>query len=1826
MMGLSIDNSKVMLGINGFIPSHIRKRFIKNRRDIMNFKKYFNFLLSVLVITTMLLGGVGYMPVNAQDVNPPEGTPTDVPTVKPTSSSVPNDLPTVEPSPTSSPAVDPSSNTPAVAKSGGDNSHGHVTPAERQAAAARSAAAREAGLQTEEEMSAEASPSMNPGGTPDYFGATPNYANSPLPASIGIVGDGTDANAIVTLTTGGVVAGVTVTNGGSDYTDAATTAMVIGGGGTGAILNPVIAPITGTITSINVVNGGSGYNTVLGIRKFVDALPGLGEASANLLGQYIPVAVPDTTTYPGSDYYEIALIQYTEQLHSDLSPTTLRGYVQISTSVVPGKHITLQYPDGSPMLDTLGGQVYAVDNPQYLGPTIVAGSYDPTKAPGLGGSGNGQPTRIKFTNYLPTGSGGDLFIPVDTTVMGAGMGPTGELTGITILSGGSGYTIAPIVTITGPGGSGTTATAEATILNGVVNVIHITNPGSDYTALPGITISAPGGAGITATASLSFIGADPENYSQNRATLHLHGGNTPWISDGTPHQWTTPAGETTSYPEGVSVYNVPDMPDPGPGSMTFFYTNEQSARLMFYHDHAYGITRLDVYSGEAAGYLVTDPVEQALVSSGVIPPNSNDIPLIIQDKTFVPSVSQLAVEDPTWNWGSAPLIGGVRAPVVGDLWFPHVYMPNQNPFDPMGVNAVGRWDYGPWFWPPFNTIEFGEVPNPLYPSATNPMEGPNNPGTPNPSIVPEGYMDTPLVNGTPYPYLNVTRQAYRFRILNASNDRMLNLQLYCAKSNDTMWSGTTLLNANAGEVNMVPAVQTAGFPATWPTDGRAGGVPDPAAVGPSMIQIGTEGGLLPAPAVIPNQPVGYLYDRRNIVVLNVSTHALMLGPAERADVIIDFSQVLDSCSNLILYNDSPAPVPAFDPRNDYYTGDPDNTGIGGAPSTMPGYGPNTRTIMQIRVSGAVGTAYNLTALQSALPTAFAASQPAPLVPQAAYNAAYGANYPTDAYARIQDKSLAFTPAGITTINTIKVTAGGAGYMAAPLLSFTGGTPTTSATATANVDGNGTVTSIIIINPGVGYSSAPVVNITGGAGSGAKATATVTGGVVTAITVTNGGFGYAPKVTLVDGTGTGATATATVANLPGSGATATATITSGIVDNTILITNGGSGYTSAPVVIFTGGGSPTTVATGTATIAGGHVTAITVTNGGAGYTSPPTVNIVNGIVTAVTVTNGGSGYTSAGVPSVVISGGGPGGGAPKTPAAATASTAVTVQLQPKAIQELFTLDYGRMNATMGVEVPSTNGTNQTTIPYGYIDPPTEIVMSTPDALTPIGTMADGTQLWKITHNGVDTHAIHFHMFNVQLINRVGWDGMIRPPDPNEVGWKETIRMNPLEDAIIALRPIVPIIPFTIGNSTRPLDVTQPIGSSMGFWGQDPLGNPTTILNQMVNYGWEYVWHCHLLGHEENDMMRPMVIAIPPDASTLLATASSSPPLIFTWDDNSTNATSFTLQRATDPAFTMNLTTFKVAKTPGILQTYTDTTAHASTLYYYQVVTNNEVGGIVGVPTEPSMTAVSAPSNIVKFPSNLFYLTLISPHGAVVKNPDQPSYNSSTTVELTAAADAGWTFTGWSGDASGAANPLTPGILMNADKTVTANYLPSGGITISGKVSVAGGVTPLPGVTLSYVDVTPQTTTTASDGTYAITVSAGWTGTVTPTMTGYTFAPANRNYITPGALNLTLQNYTATANLITISGTVTLIGGSVGLAGVTMSFTGATITDMSGMVNTNASGIYSFTVLYGWSGTVTPVKTGYNFIPVNLAYTSLIANQTFQNYTAGTFTIYLPLIFK
>jgi hypothetical protein len=106
-----------------------------------------------------------------------------------------------------------------------------------------------------------------------------------------------------------------------------------------------------------------------------------------------------------------------------------------------------------------------------------------------------------------------------------------------------------------------------------------------------------------------------------------------------------------------------------------------------------------------------------------------------------------------------------------------------------------------------------------------------------------------------------------------------------------------------------------------------------------------------------------------------------------------------------------------------------------------------------------------------------------------------------------------------------------------------------------------------------------------------------------------------------------------------------------------------------------------------------------------------------------------------------------------------------------------------------------------IGFHYLDPVTEVL-----------TWGE-PQIWKITHNGVDTHAIHIHLVNLQLINLVGWDCMIKPPDPEEWGWKGTIKMNPLEDICVAVKPVRVKLIFGVPNSYGPLDPSMPLGTTM-----------------------------------------------------------------------------------------------------------------------------------------------------------------------------------------------------------------------------------------------------------------------------------------------------------------------------------------------------------------------------------------------------------------------------
>ena len=156
----------------------------------------------------------------------------------------------------------------------------------------------------------------------------------------------------------------------------------------------------------------------------------------------------------------------------------------------------------------------------------------------------------------------------------------------------------------------------------------------------------------------------------------------------------------------------------------------------------------------------------------------------------------------------------------------------------------------------------------------------------------------------------------------------------------------------------------------------------------------------------------------------------------------------------------------------------------------------------------------------------------------------------------------------------------------------------------------------------------------------------------------------------------------------------------------------------------------------------------------------------------------------------------------------------------------------------------------------------------------------------------------------------------------------------------VEPSLDALPFKIGDSVRLLDPTMPAGSTApGF---DPItGNPITVTNTMTNFGWEYVWHCHLLGHEENDMMRPMEFLVSPAApSGLTATPGTGPVVALAWTDNATNpaATDNLIQRATDAGFTQNVTTVSIA---GAATSYSDSSVAAGTTYYYRVRAENAI---------------------------------------------------------------------------------------------------------------------------------------------------------------------------------------------------------------------------------------------------------------------------------------------
>jgi RHS repeat-associated protein len=197
-------------------------------------------------------------------------------------------------------------------------------------------------------------------------------------------------------------------------------------------------------------------------------------------------------------------------------------------------------------------------------------------------------------------------------------------------------------------------------------------------------------------------------------------------------------------------------------------------------------------------------------------------------------------------------------------------------------------------------------------------------------------------------------------------------------------------------------------------------------------------------------------------------------------------------------------------------------------------------------------------------------------------------------------------------------------------------------------------------------------------------------------------------------------------------------------------------------------------------------------------------------------------------------------------------------------------------------------------------------------------------------------------------------------------------------------------------------------------------------------------------------------------------------------------------------------------------------------------------------------------------------------------------------------------GWSGAVTPTLAPHTFSPASRNYSNVTAHQTAQNYASVTFQVSgtVTAGGSPLAGVAFAASNGVSCTNSNAS-GQYSCTVLQGWSGDVTPLLTGYIFTPGWRTYATITA-NQTAQDYTA-APAVQVSGTVTL--NAAPLANVAFGASNG-----GSCYSTNASGQYSCTVPQGWSGAVTPWLTGYTFTPVSRNHSNVTGALTGQDFTA------------
>ena len=104
----------------------------------------------------------------------------------------------------------------------------------------------------------------------------------------------------------------------------------------------------------------------------------------------------------------------------------------------------------------------------------------------------------------------------------------------------------------------------------------------------------------------NLMGAE-KGVPDSRTVVHVHGARVPPGSDGWPEAWYSPG-----------------------KSATYHYPNQQEAALLWYHDHAMGINRLNIFAGMAGLYVIRDSFEDSLN----LPRGEFEVPLVLMDRMF----------------------------------------------------------------------------------------------------------------------------------------------------------------------------------------------------------------------------------------------------------------------------------------------------------------------------------------------------------------------------------------------------------------------------------------------------------------------------------------------------------------------------------------------------------------------------------------------------------------------------------------------------------------------------------------------------------------------------------------------------------------------------------------------------------------------------------------------------------------------------------------------------------------------------------------------------------------------------------------------------------------------------------------------------------------------------------------------------------------------------------------------------------------------------------------------------------------------------------------